>query len=286
MKGAEMKIEKSYRITENSSAEFNNKVDYCVGTGRMGLALQKEYQDQLELVQRYIGFEHIRGHGLFHDDMAIYQENRENFWNPDSPVHREYNFTYLDLVMDSYKCLGIKPFIELGFMPKKLSGGENRVFYWQGHTSPPKDYELWKDLVKATLRHLVERYGEEAVTYPVEVWNEPNPPGFWEKADMQEYFRLFDESFEAVKEVDSRFKVGGPAICGVNDPLWIDSFLAHCREKGIKPDFISRHHYTTEQPERHGHYVYQELMDPEKGFENLKSTRDIVDGYPEFKGLT
>ncbi len=280
-----MNIEKTYRITKDSSAEFHNNVDYCVGTGRMGLALQKEYQDQLEFVQKYIGFKHIRGHGLFHDDMAIYQENREKFWDPESPVHREYNFTYLDLVMDSYRRLGIKPFLELGFMPKKLAKSENRVFYWQGHTSPPKDYELWKDLVKATLNHLIERYGEEAVTYPVEVWNEPNLPGFWENADMKEYFVLFDHTFAAVKEVDPRFKVGGPAICGVNDPVWIDGFLAHCREKGIKPDFITRHHYTTEQPDRKGHYVYQELMDPEDGFKNLKSTRDIIDGYPEFKGL-
>lgn len=280
-----MNITKKYRVDPQSKVPFNNNVDFCVGTGRMGLALQKEYQDQLEFVQSYIGFKHIRGHGLFHDDMAIYQENRENFFDPESPVHVEYNFTYLDLVMDSYKRLGIKPFLELGFMPKKLAKGDNRVFYWQGHTSPPKDYEGWKKLVKATLSHLLEHYGEEALTYPVEVWNEPNLPGFWENADMQEYFRLFDESFAAVKEVDERFRVGGPAICGVNDAFWIDSFLKHCREKGIKPDFITRHHYTTEQPERKGHYVYQELMDPEKGFENLKSTRDIVDSYPEFKGL-
>lgn len=281
-----MKIEKSCQITKESRAEFHNNVDFCVGTGRMGLALQKEYQDQLELVQKLVGFKHIRGHGLFHDDMAIYQENREKFWDPDSPVHREYNFTYLDLVMDAYHRVGLKPFLELGFMPKKLARSENRVFYWQGHTSPPKDYELWKDLVRATLKHLIERYGaDEVVTYPVEVWNEPNLPGFWEKADMQEYFVLFDHTFAAVKEVDERFKVGGPAICGVNDPVWIDCFMAHCREKGIKPDFVTRHHYTTEQPDRQGHYVYQELMDPEAGFKNLQSTRDIIDGYPEYKGL-
>lgn len=280
-----MKITKSYTIDENSRACFHNNVNFCIGTGRMGLALQKEYQDQLEFVQRFIGFKYIRGHGLFHDDMAIYQENRENFWNPESPVYLEYNFTYLDLVMDSYRRLGIKPFLELGFMPKKLAKSDNSVFYWRGHTSPPKDYEKWKNLLRATLSHLLERYGEEVLTYPIEVWNEPNLPGFWENADMQEYFKLFDETFSAVKEVDERFKVGGPAICGVNDPVWIDGFLAHCREKNIKPDFITRHHYTTEQPDRVGHYVYQELMDPEAGFENLQSTRDIVDSYPEFRGL-
>ncbi len=281
-----MKIQKNYTITESSHAEFHNAVDFCVGTGRMGLALQREYFEQLKFVQKYIGFEHIRGHGLFHDDMAIYRETRDRFFDPESPVHREYCFTYLDFVMDSYREVGLKPFLELGFMPKQLARGENRVFVWQGHTSPPKDYALWKELVQATLRHLIDRYGaDEVVTYPVEVWNEPNLPGFWEKADMQEYFRLFDESFAAVKEVDPRFKVGGPAVCGGSDELWISSFMNHCEEKGIKPDFITRHHYTTEQPDRQGHYVYQELMDPEEGFANLKTTRDIIDSHPQYKGL-
>ena len=56
---------------------FRNKVDYCIGTGRMGLALQQEYMEQLKLVQEEIGFQHIRGHGLFSDDMAIYQEYKD-----------------------------------------------------------------------------------------------------------------------------------------------------------------------------------------------------------------
>lgn len=281
-----MKIQRNYEILPDVRVGFHNAVDYCVGTGRMGLALQREYFEQLKLVQKYIGFEHIRGHGLFHDDMAIYRETRDRFFDPDSPVHREYCFTYLDFVMDSYREVGLKPFIELGFMPKSLARGDNRVFVWQGHTSPPKDYGLWKELIQATLRHLMERYGaDEVVTYPVEVWNEPNLPGFWEKADMQEYFRLFDESFAAVKEVDPRFKVGGPAVCGGSDELWISSFMNHCEEKGIMPDFITRHHYTTEQPDRQGHYVYQELMDPEAGFANLRTTRDIIDSHPQYKGL-
>ena len=61
-------------VKEGARARFHNNVDYCVGTGRMGLALTREYQEQLKLVQQEIGFRHIRGHGLFCDDMAIYQE--------------------------------------------------------------------------------------------------------------------------------------------------------------------------------------------------------------------
>lgn len=268
------------KVNPGDKAYFNNKVDYCVGTGRMGLALQKEYYDQLKLVQEEIGFKHIRGHGLFTDDMAIYHEYEEN-----GEIKVEYNYTYLDLVMDSYRELHIRPFIELGFMPKKLASGEQTVFYWKGNTTPPKSYEGWCDMVTSLLSHLVERYGEEAYEYPIEVWNEPNLGGFWYKADMQEYFKLFKESFNAVKALDKRFKVGGPAICGVRDELWISEFMKFCRAEKLDIDFVTRHHYTTEFPEKDGHYGYAKLMKPEDGFNNLKTTRDIIDSFEEYKGL-
>ena len=277
-------MKRTINIHSENRVSFHNGVDFCVGTGRMGLALQKEYQEQLKLVQETIGFKHIRGHGLFCDDMAIYQESMM-----DGERVVEYNFTYLDMVMDSYCSLGLKPFIELGFMPNKLASGTQTIFYWKGNTTPPKSYADWKALIQATLRHLMDRYGaEEVVTWPVEVWNEPNLPGFWEKADMQEYFRLFKESFEAVKEVDSRFRVGGPAVCGGSDRVWIQAFMEFCSENKIPVDFVTRHHYATKFPDNVGHYGYAELLDPENpedGFADLHSTREIIDSFPEYKGL-
>lgn len=277
-------VKRTIQIQPENRVKFHNGVDYCVGTGRMGLALQKEYQAQLKLVQDAIGFQHIRGHGLFCDDMAIYQE-----CVVDGERVVEYNFTYLDMVMDSYRELGLRPFLELGFMPKKMASGTQTIFYWKGNTTPPKSYEDWKALIQAVLRHLMERYGaDEVVTWPVEVWNEPNLPGFWENADMQEYFRLFKESFEAVKAVDERFKVGGPAVCGGSDKVWIKAFMEFCRENKLAVDFITRHHYTTKFPDYVGHYGYAELMEPENqedGFAGLHSTREIIDSYPEYKGL-
>lgn len=268
------------KVTTDSTARFHNRVDYCIGTGRMGLALHREYMDQLKLVQDYIGFQHIRGHGLFCDDMAIYQEREE-----DGQRIVEYNFTYLDRVLDDYRSLGLKPFLELGFMPEKMASGTQTIFYWKGNTTPPKSYEDWKAMVQALLRHLISRYGEEAYSYPIEVWNEPNLPGFWYKADMQEYFKLFRESFAAVKAVDSRFRVGGPAVCGGTDEIWISAFMKFCHEEKIALDFVTRHHYTSELPERDGHYGYIELMDAQDGFDNLHTTREIIDSYPEYKGL-
>jgi xylan 1,4-beta-xylosidase len=269
-------------IKENEEIFFRNHVDFCIGTGRMGLALQQEYQAQLELVQKEIGFSFIRGHGLFCEDMAIYQEYKDDAGN----TYTEYNFTYLDLVMDAYQRVGIRPFLELGFMPEKMASGKQTVFYWKGNVTPPKEYQDWCKLVQATLKHLMERYGDKEVTgWPIEVWNEPNLPGFWEHADMQEYFKLFELTFKAIKELDERFRVGGPAICGVQDDLWIRSFMEFCRSKELKVDFITRHHYTTEVPEQVGHYGYPKLSKPEDGFANLQTTRDIVDSFEEYKGL-
>ena len=285
----------NYKITGNENVTFNNNAFYCIGTGRMGLALQKQYFEQLKLVQEKIGFEHIRGHGLFHDDMAIYHEFQPGVpeFGPDAgkgwdenKVQVEYNWTYLDMVMDSYRELKLKPFIELGFMPKQLASGDNTVFYWKGHTTPPKNYERWANLIKATLSHLMDRYGkDEVVTWPVEVWNEPNLPGFWKDADMEEYFKLYDVSSRAVKEVDARFKVGGPAVCGGTDQKWIKAFLEFVRKNKCPLDFVSRHHYTTELPSPDGHYGYPKLHPKEKCFEQLDSTRGLVDSFEEYKGM-
>lgn len=272
-------MEQRHIILDPDNREtFHNQVDFCIGTGRMGLALHKEYQEQLKLVQDHIGFRHIRGHGLFCDDMAIYQVREDG-----TP---EYNFTYLDRVMDSYLELGLKPFLELGFMPGKLASGTQTIFYWKGNTTPPVSYEGWNQMVKALLEHLCARYGrDEVVTWPVEVWNEPNLPGFWEHADMQEYFKLFQNSFYAVKEVDRRFRVGGPAVCGGSDEVWIKAFMQFCHENAIPVDFVTRHHYTTEFPDYDGHYGYPELMQAEDGFANLHTTREIIDSFPEYRGL-
>lgn len=271
-------------ITIDSAArvKFINHVDECVGTGRMGLALQKEYMDQLKEVQAEIGFKHIRGHGLFSDDMAIYQERKYQ----DGTEAVEYNFTYLDLVMDNYLAVGIKPFLELGFMPSKMASGEQTVFYWKGNTTPPKSYDAWCELVTATLQHLMDRYGaDEVVTWPIEVWNEPNLPGFWKGADMEEYLVLFENTFNAIKKLDSRFTVGGPAICGVEDVKHMTFFMEFLNKKKLPIDFITRHHYTSEFPDPAGHYGYIRLVELHESMKSVEDSRRIIDSYPDYAGI-
>ena len=270
-------------ITPESKAAFTNNAAFCVGTGRMGLALHKEYLDQLNMAQELAHFRHIRGHGLFCDDMAIYQCHTDE----NGAEHESYCFTYLDRVMDSYLSAGLRPFLELGFMPKKMASGTQTIFYWEGNTTPPADHDKWARMVKATLRHLAERYGEEEVSaWPCEVWNEPNLPGFWENADRQKYLHLYKVTALAVKEALPDMRVGGPAICGGDTSLgWIEAFLNFCRDEKLPLDFVTRHAYMAQTPQRSGRYLYHEMCAVEYTLEEMQRTRDIIDSYPEFRGM-
>ncbi|BBW96337.1 hypothetical protein GsuE55_11700 [Geobacillus subterraneus] len=160
---------KVVNVPSNGREKFKKNWKFCVGTGRLGLALQKEYLDHLKLVQEKIGFRYIRGHGLLSDDVGIYREVEI-----DGEMKPFYNFTYIDRIVDSYLALNIRPFIEFGFMPKALASGDQTVFYWKGNVTPPKDYNKWRDLIVAVVSHFIERYGiEEVRTWLFEVWNEP-----------------------------------------------------------------------------------------------------------------
>lgn len=263
----------------SSGKPFKNNVSYCIGTGRMGLALQQEYVEHLKIVQETMPFRFIRGHGLFSDDMGIYRE-----CEMDGKTSTFYNFTYLDRIIDTYLENNIRPFLELGFMPEKLKTGEQTVFYWKGNVTPPASYEKWADLITNTLNHLIDRYGrEEVITWPIEVWNEPNIV-FW-AGTMEEYFKLYEYSAKAVKSVDERFKVGGPAICGVDTERWLRSFFEFCINNNVPLDFITRHCYTANEPTYRGHYIYHTMMKPTRMIDELKETREIMADYPQIANM-
>ncbi|MEH1099514.1 GH39 family glycosyl hydrolase [Micromonospora sp. CPCC 205561] len=212
----------------------------CVGAGRFELALRRDYQDSLALVQRDIGFRHLRAHGLFSDGVGVHRPYQHRGARR---VH--HAFTYVDQVIDAYLALGIRPFVELGFMPSGLASGDQTVFWWRGNVTPPASWSEWADLVRATVAHLVDRYGlAEVRGWPIEVWNEPNLPNFWPGADRQAYHRLYEVSARAVKEVDAALQVGGPAISPGADE-WLVPFAEFVADRDVPVDFVSRHAYTS-----------------------------------------
>jgi xylan 1,4-beta-xylosidase len=264
------------RISDGVTGLFNNNWNFCVGTERMGIALQKEYLDTLEFVQKNINFKYIRGHGLLHDDTGIYRE-----YEIDGKIEPFYNFTYIDRIFDSFLEKGLKPFVELGFMPSQLASGEQTVFYWKGNVTPPKDYEKWENLIQAVVKHFISRYGiVEVLEWPFEVWNEPNLDVFWENADQAEYFKLYKVTALAIKEINAELQVGGPAICGGAD-YWIKDFLDYCNKENVPVDFVSRHLYSSKQPKLYTHeLVYQDLTEPSDMLEELKSVREMINNSP------
>ena len=225
----------------------NRMYNFCVGAGRANEGLRADWQRQLRRVRQDCGFRYIRFHGLFCDDMGVYQEDRDG-----RPV---YNWQYVDELFDFLVGIGMKPFIELGFMPNALASGRRTIFWWRGNVTPPKDYAKWEAFVAAFTQHVTERYGADEVrSWYFEVWNEPNLKDFWigdtgGKSDADfapiaraEYFKLYAASARAVKSVDPLYRVGGPATAGEG---WIDETLAHCVEQGLPLDFVSTHTYAT-----------------------------------------
>ena len=276
-------MRKDIVIHAGDTASFRNLTDYCVGTGRLDLALHREYQDQLSAVQELCHFRHVRGHGLFSDQLGIWQE-----WGPPFMEREQgFCFTYLDRVVDAWLENGLEPFLELGFMPEKLASSPQTLFYWKAHTVPPKDPEEWCRLVRETLKHLARRYGRERVeSWPAEVWNEPNLPGFWEHADKAKYLELYRITVGAVREVLPGMRVGGPAICGgTGSQQWISDFLAFCRDEKLPVDFVTRHAYLGQNPERKSRYTYHGMNPPEVLIEEMRESRSIIDSFPEYRGI-
>jgi len=233
-------ISPSIRIIE---ADFNqikgntSKVwQECIGAGRANEGLRADWQEQLLLVKKEIGYKYIRMHGLLHDDMGVYFEDKQG-----NPI---YNWQYIDQLYDFLISIGMKPFVELSFMPRALASGDKTVFWWKGNITPPKSYDKWYNFMKALTEHFTERYGENEVkTWYFEVWNEPNLVYFF-SSTMDEYFKLYDYTVKAIKSVNPEYKVGGPATAGNG---WIPEMIEHCDKNNIPIDFISTHDYAVRQ---------------------------------------
>jgi len=208
----------------------------CIGAGRANEGLRADWQEQLRLVKKECGFEYIRMHGLLHDDMGVYFEDKKG-----NPV---YNWQYIDKLYDFLLEIGIKPFVELSFMPKALASGTNTCFWWKGNVTPPKSYEKWYDFIKALTQHFTERYGQEEVkTWYFEVWNEPNLKYFF-TGSMEEYFKLYDYTAKSVKSVSVDYRVGGPATAG---NAWVTEMIEYCAKNNCPIDFISTHDYAVKK---------------------------------------
>lgn len=239
----------------------------CVGAGRAAEGLRADWQAQLRALVTSHGFRYIRFHGLFHDDMFVYREDKNGKVDP--------YFQYIDTLFDALLDMGIRPFVEFAYMPTAIAEHKKTAFWWGANGAPPTNYDNWQELVRATTAHWVDRYGiDEVRTWYFECWNEPNLKPFFNGTRSQ-YFELYKRTALAVKSVDAALRIGGPATSNyvpdarfageVEDtsqhaealtcedlskmawePVWLQEFFTYCRDENVPVDFVSVHPYPTD----------------------------------------
>jgi len=201
-----------------------------VGTGTASLTLRADLQTHYKIANRELGMQRVRGHGVLNDDMGIYRA-------PGS-----YDWTKFDTYLDAIVSAGMRPIMELSFMPTALAlHGNNKDF--------PNDIDAYRQFIQAVVQHCVDKYGAADVgQWYWEVWNEPDYPGFWNGKDaseaasakMTDYYELYDAAVDAITPVLPSALVGGPATTYYAP---IGAFLQHCRSANKRVTFASSHAY-------------------------------------------
>ncbi|HZT71069.1 MAG TPA: beta-xylosidase [Terriglobia bacterium] len=242
---------------------------------------------------------HDRTHNLLttgHGTPAL-KWGSTNVYTEDAAGRPVYNWRILDRIFDTYRELGITPYVEIGFMPQALSTHpEPYRHHWPngplftGWAYPPKDYNKWFQLIYEWVRHSIERYGRRTVArWDWEVWNEPDI-GYWHGAP-QEYCKLYDYTAAAVKRALPEARVGGPATTGPASPHaaeFLRAFLTHCvsgrnyatGETGSPLDFISFH-----AKGRTRFADGRSQMDIRHSFQDIAAGFAIVADYPTLRRL-
>ncbi len=211
------------------------------GSGRAILTLRESYRNDLLAVKQATDFHYVRFHAILHDEVGVYNEDDRG-----NPV---YNFSYVDEIYDGLLERGVRPLVEISFMPRKLAFNPDALhpFWYKQNVSPPKSLERWDALITEFGRHLIARYGiEEVSQWYFEVWNEPNID-FWNGIPRDKsYFALYEHTARALKSVSARLRVGGPATAAA---AWVTSFLQYAAANHVPVDFVSTHGYADDTVE-------------------------------------
>lgn len=245
---------------------------------------------------------YVRTHSLLvtGDGVAALKWGSTNAYTEDANGKPVYDWTIVDRIFGTYLQRGMKPLVQIGFMPQALSSrpepyrhhwkpGDNYNDIYLGWAYPPKDYAKWAELVYQWVRHCVQKYGRaEVESWLWEVWNEPNIP-YW-KGTPEEYHKLYDYSADAVKRALPAARIGGADSTGpgnVKAAQWMRDFLTHVLrgknyatgKTGSPLDFVSFHAKGSPKFVEGGVVmgIENQLRDLDKGFE-------IVASFPELKG--
>jgi xylan 1,4-beta-xylosidase len=244
--------------------------EHTVGSCHAPLGLRSDWQAHLRRCHDELGFRHVRFHGLLGDDMSMVVQYRGQ---------TIYSFFNADQIVDFLLSIGVKPFVELSFMPGILASGTRTIFHYHGNITPPRSFPQWGELLRRLVTHWVDRYGlDEVRQWFFEIWNEPNLKDFW-AGTQAEYFELYRHGVQAIKGVDAQLKVGGPATAKEE---WLEEFLDFCDRNHLPADFVSTHHYPNDVLWYENQDTETQLANSRRGLlrEWTEKTRRRIRGLP------
>lgn len=199
--------------------------------------------NSLKLIHDQLNIKYVRCHGIFDDDMLTYQ--RLTDYKPYGGIPHaknvvEINFKQIFDIYENILSIGMKPWVELSFMPKALAKGKKTGIRYLNNITKPKSLEKWSLFIKQFITDLIGHFSKEEVErWYFEVWNEPDLSIFF-KGNQKDYFNLYKKTVTAIKEVDSNLKVGGPSSSACK---WLDDFVNFCKDNNVPYDFVTTHHY-------------------------------------------
>ena len=240
-----IRAQQNEEITINARADatpFPHFWEEMFGSGRAALVLRTAYQNDLAAVKAVTDLKYLRFHAILHDELGVYNEDEHG-----NPV---YNFTYVNQIYESLIAQGVRPVVEISFMPKKLAFNPDDLhpFWYKQNVSPPKSMGRWDDLIRAFAQNLIEHFGiDEVAQWYFEVWNEPNIDFWGGIPRMESYLDLYAHTARALKSVSPRLRVGGPATAAA---AWVPEFLSYATKNHVPVDFVSSHGYDDEPVER------------------------------------
>jgi xylan 1,4-beta-xylosidase len=208
-----------------------------------------------------------------------------------------YDWSINDKIFDTYLERGVKPYVQLGFMPEALTTHpqnyphnppvNQRAPVEGGQSYPPKDYAKWGELAHQWAKHCVEKYGRgEVEKWYWEVWNEPNI-SYWH-GSHQDYFKLYDFAVDGIRRALPDAKVGGPETAGGPGGKFLREFLEHCAHGtnyvtgkiGAPLDFVSFH--AKGSPVFTNNHVRMGIANE---FKDINGAFAVIASFPEFKKL-
>ncbi len=222
---------------------FEKKWQFCVGSGQALLALRHDYTEQLKYVHEELGIERVRFHGILNDDMKIFTDLSDILPFPGGERFHERTFRQCGMAYDNVLAAGMKPFVELSFLPSKLAVPSDGESFVKGASlMKPVSPKAWADYVCDFISYLMKRYGKEEVeTWYFEVWNEPDLQGAFFYGTQKDYFELYEAAARAIKKLDPKLQVGGPSTSASK---WVAPFVKYCKEHDVPLDFVTTHQYS------------------------------------------